>query len=152
MSTLPSRASSRSFQSSPQASAFHTFHFTSCLFCFFFFSTSVSLSLCMHPPTSVFLSFFFAIFHPFYLAITPTLSITFFSFIFLLQLPTHLQIVRLAASGLFHSIKARVLLLLLPLIMKALRLACCQAVTGTIINRRHPSSPSPAITGLITII
>lgn len=72
--------------------------------------------------------------------------------IFFSHSPTHLQIVRLSASGHIHSIKARVLLLLLPLIMKALRLACCQAVSGTIINRRHPSSPSPTITGLITII
>ncbi|KAI9541601.1 hypothetical protein NQZ68_028107 [Dissostichus eleginoides] len=34
----------------------------------------------------------------------------------------------------------------------AVATTCCQAVRGTIINRRHPSSPSPAITGLITII
>lgn len=109
---------------------------------FVFFSFSVHLHSLPHCMLLFFL-FSVIIFLPLYLAITPTPCPSY---------PTHLPAVSLAASGRIHSIKARVLLLLLPLIMKALHLACCQAVRGAIINRRHPSSPSPAITGLITII
>lgn len=135
-------------------------HFPLHLVSFFLLS---SPSLCISTPTSAaciprllfsslsFSSFSVVIFLPYTSRSLPP-SPSFFSGVFCPTLSPSATFIWLAASGLFHSIKARVLLLLLPLIMKALRLACCQAVTGTIINRHHSSSPSPAITGLITII
>lgn len=105
-----------SLQSTLWANAFHTFHFTSCPHLVFPF-----LSLCIYTPSLTLCFYFFS-----FLFQLPSSSFFFFTLPSLpppvhpsfSNSPTHLLIISLAARGCIHSIKAQVLLLLLPLIMR----------------------------------
>lgn len=105
-----------SLQSTLWATAFHTFHFTSCPHLVFSFSFSVHLHSLPHCMLLVSSFLFQLLSSSFFFSTSPSLPPPVhpsFS-----NSPTHLPIISLAASGHIHSIKAQVLLLLLPLIMR----------------------------------